>query len=222
MIVYPMLGLGKSAFFARNRTNPNWRQYEMAGIAHIPEPIVAFGLPNQNSADARPLFRAAFDNLARWARRRQARQAAARVPALRRRRRCDRRLRSDQGRRRPLRRRRAPPSCRVAGPRPRRGRAARQSRATQCGEVRQRLLLLRRHVRALQDEELLARYPTRDGYVKRVKRAADDLDRAGLHHAQGSQSADQGRRRRAAARQRFRRVEQSMMRQRTSRCWENP
>ena len=28
-----ILGLGKSAFFSRNPGNPNWRQYEMAGIS---------------------------------------------------------------------------------------------------------------------------------------------------------------------------------------------
>ena len=61
-----VLGFGKSAFFTRNPGNPNWRQYEMAGISHLPEPILALGLPNQNSADARPIFRAALDNLTRW------------------------------------------------------------------------------------------------------------------------------------------------------------
>jgi hypothetical protein len=68
LIFHPaVLGFGKSAFFTRNATNPNWRQYEMAGIAHLPESILPLGLSNQNSADARPIFRAAFDNLARWA-----------------------------------------------------------------------------------------------------------------------------------------------------------
>jgi hypothetical protein len=61
-----VLGFGKSAFFTRNPANPNWRQYEMAGISHLPEPILTLGLPNQNTADARPIFRAAFDNLTRW------------------------------------------------------------------------------------------------------------------------------------------------------------
>ena len=61
-----VLGFGKSAFFTRNRANPNWRQYEMAGISHLPEPILPLRLPNQNTADARPIFRAAFDNLTRW------------------------------------------------------------------------------------------------------------------------------------------------------------
>jgi hypothetical protein len=68
MLIYhpSFLGLGKSAFFTRNPDNPNWRQYEMAGISHLPEPILRLGLPNQNTADARPIFRAAFENLTRW------------------------------------------------------------------------------------------------------------------------------------------------------------
>jgi hypothetical protein len=73
MLVYhpTVLGVGKSAYFTRNPTNPNWRQYEMSGVSHLPEPILPLMLPNQNVADARPLFRAAFDNLARWTRRKQ-------------------------------------------------------------------------------------------------------------------------------------------------------
>jgi hypothetical protein len=64
---HPMvLNFGKSAFFTRNPTNPNWRQYEMAGISHLPEPIFSLGISNQNTGDARPLFRAAFDNLTKW------------------------------------------------------------------------------------------------------------------------------------------------------------
>ena len=39
----------------------------MAGISHLPEPILdRSASPNQNTADARPIFRAAFDNLTRW------------------------------------------------------------------------------------------------------------------------------------------------------------
>jgi len=69
MLIYhpTVLGFGKSAFFTRNASDPNWRQYEMAGISHLPTPILSVGIVNQNSADARPIFRAAFDNLARWA-----------------------------------------------------------------------------------------------------------------------------------------------------------
>jgi Alpha/beta hydrolase domain len=68
MLVYhpTVLKFGKSAFFTRNPKNPNWRQYEMAGISHLPEPILRLGLPNQNNADARPIFRAALQNLTRW------------------------------------------------------------------------------------------------------------------------------------------------------------
>ena len=70
MLIYhpTALAFGKSAFFTRNETNPNWRQDQMAGISHLPEPILPLGLPNQNTADARPIFRAAFDNLTRWTR----------------------------------------------------------------------------------------------------------------------------------------------------------
>jgi hypothetical protein len=69
LVFHPtVLGFGKSAFFTRNPTNPNWRQYEMAGISHLPEPILPLEVPNQNSADARPIFRAAFENLAKWTR----------------------------------------------------------------------------------------------------------------------------------------------------------
>jgi hypothetical protein len=61
-----VLPFGKSAFFTRNPGNPRWRQYEMSGVSHLPEPILSLGLPDQNTADARPVFRAAFKNLARW------------------------------------------------------------------------------------------------------------------------------------------------------------
>jgi hypothetical protein len=68
MVVYhpTVLPFGKSAFFVRNARNPRWRQYEMAGVSHLPEPIFSLGLPNQNTADARPIFRAALQNLTRW------------------------------------------------------------------------------------------------------------------------------------------------------------
>jgi Alpha/beta hydrolase domain len=68
LIFHPtVLGFGKGAFFTRNPTDPNWRQYEMAGISHLPEPILPLGLPNQNTGDPRPIFRAALENLTRWA-----------------------------------------------------------------------------------------------------------------------------------------------------------
>jgi len=67
LIFHPtVLGFGKGAFFSRNPTDPNWRQYEMAGISHLPEPILPLGLPNQNTGDARPIFRAALENLTKW------------------------------------------------------------------------------------------------------------------------------------------------------------
>ena len=67
LIFHPtVLGFGKGAFFTRNPADPNWRQYEMAGISHLPEPILPLGLPNQNTGDARPIFRAALQNLTRW------------------------------------------------------------------------------------------------------------------------------------------------------------
>ena len=61
-----VLGFGKSAFFARNPGDPSWRQYEMAGISHLPQPILSLGVANQNTADARPIFRAALENLTVW------------------------------------------------------------------------------------------------------------------------------------------------------------
>ena len=68
MVIYhaTVLGFGKSAFFTRNENNRNWRQYEMAGLSHLPQPILPLGVPNQNTADARPIFRAAFHNLTTW------------------------------------------------------------------------------------------------------------------------------------------------------------
>ena len=49
-----VLGFGKKAVFTQ-RANPNWRQDQMAGIAYLPEPILSLRLPNQNTADARPI-----------------------------------------------------------------------------------------------------------------------------------------------------------------------
>ena len=223
MVSATALGLGKSAFFARNPTDPNWRHYEMAGVAHIPEPIVALGQPNQNSADPRPLFRAAFDNLARWARSGKhgnkpppsryfqgyvdANDAfiptkdadghfagGVRLPHVE---------SQVQGR--------------VAGA-PLGNYGPLNARARPVQRVR----VPRRHVRALQRRGAARSLPdaprVREARQARSRRPG----RAGLHHAQGSQSADQGCRRRAAARQRFHRVEEPMMRQCTSRCWENP
>jgi Alpha/beta hydrolase domain len=68
MLIYhpTVLRVGKSAFFTRNAKNPNWRLYEMAGFSHLPEPILSLRLPNQSTGDARPIFRAAFANLTKW------------------------------------------------------------------------------------------------------------------------------------------------------------
>ena len=44
-------------------TDP-WRA--PTAVSHLPEPILPLGLPSQNTADARPIFRAAFDRLTRW------------------------------------------------------------------------------------------------------------------------------------------------------------
>jgi len=55
-------------FAGRSRfpDNPNWRQYELAGVSHLPEPILPGLDENQNPASSGPVFRAAFHNLARW------------------------------------------------------------------------------------------------------------------------------------------------------------
>jgi hypothetical protein len=61
-------------FHLRNNTNPNWRQYEMAGIAHLGKgvldftkvPFLPFTDPAQSISDAKPIFRAALRNLTLW------------------------------------------------------------------------------------------------------------------------------------------------------------
>jgi hypothetical protein len=45
---------------------PNWRQYELAGVSHLPSTITPGVHELQNPVDSRPVFRAAFHNLARW------------------------------------------------------------------------------------------------------------------------------------------------------------
>ena len=59
--VEAVLYAGRSRF----PDNPNWRQYELAGVSHIPVPIGRLD-PNQNPANSQPVFRAAFHNLTRW------------------------------------------------------------------------------------------------------------------------------------------------------------
>jgi hypothetical protein len=68
MLVYhpTVLGPGKSAFFARQPANPTWRQYEMAGVSHLPKPVFDLAIADQGTGDPRPVFRAAFANLTRW------------------------------------------------------------------------------------------------------------------------------------------------------------
>ena len=44
----------------------NWRQYELAGVPHLPTVVFPGLAENQNPADFRPVFRAAFHNLTLW------------------------------------------------------------------------------------------------------------------------------------------------------------
>jgi hypothetical protein len=55
-----------NAGWTRFPDNPNWRQYELAGVSHLPVPIAPRLNENQNPASSRPVFRAAFHNLVRW------------------------------------------------------------------------------------------------------------------------------------------------------------
>jgi len=59
--VEAVLYAGRSRF----PDNPNWRQYELAGVSHIPATLGRLD-ENQNPASSQPVFRAAFHNLARW------------------------------------------------------------------------------------------------------------------------------------------------------------
>jgi hypothetical protein len=177
MVSATTLGLGKGAYFARNRTDPNWRQYEMAGVSHIPEPIVALGLPNQNKADPRPLFRAAFDNLARWAR---GGKFGSKPPAPRYfegyvdEKDAFIATKDDDGHfvgglRLPH--VESQVQGRVAG-----APLGNHGALNDAGlNPFNPFVLLGGTFKRFEDPELLTRYPTRHGYVKRVKRAADDL-----------------------------------------------
>ena len=67
MLIFDPTVLG----FGRARSSRESDRSELAPardgrISHLPEPILPLGVPDQNSADARPLFRAAFDNLTKW------------------------------------------------------------------------------------------------------------------------------------------------------------
>ncbi len=58
-------GLFVSAL-SRYPDEDNWRQYELAGVSHLPTAVFPGLADNQNPADFRPVFRAAFDNVALW------------------------------------------------------------------------------------------------------------------------------------------------------------
>jgi hypothetical protein len=52
-----------------NPQDPSYRVYEMAGVAHIPQPVsdlAWLGAYRQNPTDARPFFRAAIEHLHDW------------------------------------------------------------------------------------------------------------------------------------------------------------
>jgi hypothetical protein len=54
------------AALSRFPDQDNWRQYEMAGVPHLPTVVFPGLAENQNPADFRPVFRAAFRNLTLW------------------------------------------------------------------------------------------------------------------------------------------------------------
>lgn len=58
------------AFFYAGRSRfpdkSDWRQYELAGVSHLPAPLVPGLDENQNPASSNPAFKSAFNNLARW------------------------------------------------------------------------------------------------------------------------------------------------------------
>ncbi|MDQ3366244.1 MAG: alpha/beta hydrolase domain-containing protein [Myxococcota bacterium] len=50
-------------------TDPNYMQYELAGISHIPKPVIdvgPFGATRQNHATSKPFVRGAIRNLHKW------------------------------------------------------------------------------------------------------------------------------------------------------------
>jgi hypothetical protein len=65
---FPLLG----AFASRaDGTDPNYIQYELAGVSHIPKPVIdvsGFGATRQNHASSKPFSRGALHNLTQWAR----------------------------------------------------------------------------------------------------------------------------------------------------------
>ena len=54
------------AALSRFEDEPNWRQYELAGVAHIPPSILPDLSDVQNPVEPAPVFRAAFRNLKLW------------------------------------------------------------------------------------------------------------------------------------------------------------
>ena len=58
------------AFFYAGRSRfpdkPDWRQYELAGVSHLPASLFPGLDENQNPVSSNPAFRAAFENVARW------------------------------------------------------------------------------------------------------------------------------------------------------------
>ncbi len=60
------------AFFRAGRSRfpdrTDWRQYELAGVSHLPATLIPGLDENQNPISSNPVFRAAFNNLARWVR----------------------------------------------------------------------------------------------------------------------------------------------------------
>jgi len=55
-----------NAGLTRFPDKPDWRQYELAGVSHLPAPILPGLDENQNPASSKPVFRAALHNLSRW------------------------------------------------------------------------------------------------------------------------------------------------------------
>jgi hypothetical protein len=151
-----VLGFGKSAFFTRNPADPNWRQYEMAGISHLPEPILPLGVPNQNTGDPRPIFRAALENLTGWTHgaRRESPPASRYFAG---------------GVRLPLVESRI--DGHVAG-----APLGRHTPLNPLGlDPFNPFVFISGTFTRFSDDELVVRYRSRDRYVKRVKRAADHL-----------------------------------------------
>ena len=54
------------AVLSRFEDEPNWRQYELGGVSHLPPSVWPDLSEVQNPADFRPVFRAGFHNLKLW------------------------------------------------------------------------------------------------------------------------------------------------------------